>query len=326
MVCFFRLYQFLITRHKLKTIVLMLQRKAQTNSQMKNYIITGSIGHISKPLVLGLVKAGKNVSVITSSNERAPEIESLGAKALVGNVANAKFVESAFKNADVIYTMIPPIWQTSNWKESQLEIAHNYADAIRKNAVKFVVNLSSIGADVGNGIGPVDALHDFEKMLNEIPGLAVKHLRPSFFYYNLLAQIGLIKQAGIMGANYGEDKLYLVHPKDIAAVALEELVNLNFSGNSIRYIAGDERSGKEVAAVLGNAIGKELQWVVFTDEQQKQGMLQAGLSETHAQGYTQMGIALREGLMQADARKHKPALASIKLEDFAKEFASAFNG
>jgi uncharacterized protein YbjT (DUF2867 family) len=293
---------------------------------MNKYIITGSIGHISKPIVAGLIKAGKQVTVVTSSPERVAEIEKLGAKALVGQVQDSAFVTTAFKNADVVYTMIPPIWETGNWKASQLEVAKNYADSIKTNEVKHVVNLSSIGAHVGKGIGPVDALHDFEKMLNNISGLSVKHLRPSFFFYNLMAQIGLIKQAGVMGANYGDgEKLFLVHPKDIAGAALEELLKLNFTGNSIRYIIGDERSGKEIATVLGNAIGKNLNWVVFTDEQQKQGMLQAGLSETHANGYTDMGQAIREGVMQDDARKNKPALASTKLEDFAKEFTAAFN-
>lgn len=293
---------------------------------MKNYIITGSIGNISKPVVEGLVKNGKSVTVITSSSERISAIEKLGAKAAVGDVANATFVNQAFKNADVVYTMIPPIWQTTNWKNSQLEIARNYANSIKQNGVKYVVNLSSIGADVGQGVGPVDALYDFEQMLNDIAGVNVKHLRPSYFYYNLLAQIGLIKQAGFLGANYGDDKLFLVHPRDIASVALEELLNLKFQGNSVRYIISDERSGKEIASVLGKAIGRDLNWVVFTDEQQKQGMLQAGLSETHAQAYTQMGVALRKGFMQADARKNTPTLGKTKLEDFAKEFASAFNG
>jgi hypothetical protein len=101
-------------------------------------------------------------------------------------------------------------------------------------------------------------------------------------------------------------------------------LSLNFKGSSVRYIIGDERSGKEIAEVLGKSINKDLNWVVFTDEQQKEGLLQAGLSETHAQGYTQMGKALREGVMQADARKNSPALAKVKLEDFAKEFAAAF--
>ena len=293
---------------------------------MKTYVITGSIGHISKPVIEGLLKAGNEVRVVTSNVDRVNEIETLGAKALVGTVQDESFVKTAFRNADVVYTMIPPIWQTKNWRAAQNEVANNYVAAIKTNNVKYVVNLSSVGAHVGNGVGPVDGLYDFEQLLNAIDGLNVKHLRPSFFFYNLLAQIGLIKQAGIMGANWGDgEKVFLVHTKDIAAAALDELLNLNFSGHSVRYIFGDERSGKEIASVLGKAINKELNWVVFTDEEQKQGLLQAGLPETHAKSYTDMGKALREGIMQNDARKNKPTLSPTKLEDFAQEFADAFN-
>jgi uncharacterized protein YbjT (DUF2867 family) len=295
---------------------------------MKKYVITGSIGNISKPIVEGLLKSGNEVTVITSSQERAGEIVKLGAKALIGKIQDSAFVERAFKGADVIYSMIPPIWQTNDWKASQLEVARNYADAIDSNGIKYVVNLSSIGAHVGKGIGPVDAMYDFEQMLNKIPGLNVKHLRPSFFFYNFMSQIGLIKQAGFMGANYGEgdkEKIFLVHTNDIAAAALEELTNLKFTGNSVRYILGDERSGTEVAQVLGKAIGKDLKWVQFTDEQQLQGLLQAGLPQTHANAFKEMGAALRQGIMQGDARIQKPLFSATKLEDFAKEFAVAFN-
>ena len=291
---------------------------------MKKYVITGSIGHISRPVVEGLIKAGQTVDVITTSNGRVKEIEKLGARAVVGSVQDASFVMSAFKNADVVYTMIPPIWQTSNFRASQDEVATNYANAIRENGVKYVVNLSSIGAHVGSGVGPVDGVAFLERLLNDIPGLNVRHLRPSFFYYNFMSQIGLIKSAGIMGGNYGNGELFLVHTNDIAKAALEELLSLNFDGSSVWYIIGDERSGKEIAAVLGKAIGKDLNWVEFTDEQQKQGLLQAGLPETHAESYTTMGKALREGVMQADAAKNKPAFASTRLEDFAKEFAEAY--
>jgi nucleoside-diphosphate-sugar epimerase len=292
---------------------------------MKKYVITGSIGHISKPVIEGLVKAGKEVKVITSSQDRVREIEASGAKALVGKVQDLAFLKKVFSEAEVVYTMIPPIWQTNNWRASMNEVAKNYAEAIKATNVKYVVNLSSIGAHVGKGVGPVDGLFDLEQLLNGIQGLNVKHLRPSYFFYNFINQIGLIKQAGIMGANYGDkEKLFLVHTNDIAKAALEELLNLKFSGNSVRYILGDERSGKEVAEVLGKSIGKELNWVVFTDDQQKQGLLQAGLSETHAQLFTDMGKSLREGIMQADARKNVPSLSSTKLEDFAREFAQAF--
>ena len=57
----------------------------------------------------------------------------------------------------------------------------------------------------------------------------------------------------------------------------------------------------------------------------KQDLLQAGLSETHAENYTTLGRALREGYMQSHARANKPQFGNTKLEDFAKEFAVAFN-
>jgi uncharacterized protein YbjT (DUF2867 family) len=293
---------------------------------MKNYVITGSIGHISKPIVAGLVKAGKNVTVLTSNTERVKEIEELGAKALVGSVQDNAFTKTSFAGADVVYTMIPPIWQTDNWRASQKKIADNYTDAIKSNNVKYVVNLSSLGAHLGEGTGPVIALHDFEHSLNAIPKLNVKHLRPSFFYYNLLSQIGLIKQAGIMGANYGveDQKIALVHPRDIATVALDELLNLNFSGSSVRHIVSDERTGKDIAKVLGKSIGKDLPWVTFSDEDQLKGLLDGGVPTSHAASFVEMGAAFRNGKMQELLSKEK-TVGSTKLEDFAKEFIDAYN-
>ena len=129
---------------------------------MKNYIITGSIGHISKPIVEGLVKDGKNVTVITSNADRVNEIKNIGAAARVGSVQDPSFVKNAFKDADVVYTMIPPIWKTNNWRASMNEIGNNYANALRASKVKFVVNLSSVGAHLPNGVGPVSGLYDFE--------------------------------------------------------------------------------------------------------------------------------------------------------------------
>lgn len=293
---------------------------------MKNYLITGSIGNISKNIVEGLVKAGHAVTVITSSSDRVPEIEKLGAKALVGQLQDLTFLKNAFSKADVVYTMIPPIWQTNNWRKSQNEVAQNYAAALKASNVKYVVNLSSIGAHLSNGVGPVGGVHDLEQMLNTLTGINVKHLRPSYFYHNFLAQIGMIKQGGIMGGNFGDkEKVFLVHPRDIGAAALDELLKLDFKGNSVRYIIGDERSGEEITKVIGKAINKDLNWVVFTDEQQKSGLLQAGLSETHASAFTEMGNALRTGTMQGEARAQKLAFSPIKLEDFAKEFAKAFS-
>ena len=293
-----------------------------------NYVITGSIGHISKPIVEGLVKAGHSVTVITSKAENAAKIEILGAKPAVGSVEDADFVTQAFVGADAVYLMIPPKWGVTDWRGFQNEVADNYIAAIKTNAVPYVVMLSSIGAHMGNGAGPVDGLYDLEQKLKTIDDLNVKVLRPSYFMYNLFGMVGMVKGMGMMGSNFGDDKVVLVHTSDIAEAALQNLMNLDFTGNQIQYIASDERTGAEIATVLGEAVGKpETPWIVFSDEQSKQGILQAGLNEEIATGYTTMGKSIRNGTMQEDYFANRPAsLGKVKLEEFAKnEFAPAFN-
>ncbi len=292
-----------------------------------HYVITGSLGHTGKPITEGLIKAGHSVTVVTSKAENAAAIEALGAKAAVGDVANADFVRDAFAGADAAYLLIPPNWGVANWRAYQNDIADNFIAALKANDIRFSVLLSSVGAHMGNGAGPVDGLYDAEQKLAQVPGLSNLFLRPSYFMYNLFSMIGLIKGAGIIGSNFGGDTVVLTHTNDIADVALQALLNLDFTGSQVRYIASDERTGAEIARVLGETIGKpELPWVVFEDEQTRQGMLQAGLSEEIANNYTELGEAMRTGAMQADFLANKPAqYGKIKLEDFAKnEFAPAF--
>ncbi len=292
------------------------------------YVITGGAGHISSPLTEKLLQAGHQVTVVGRSAEKLQPLVSKGATAAIGSVEDAAFVKSAFEGADAVYAMIPPNFAADNFRHYQNIVARNYVDAIVSNNIKHVVVLSSIGAHMGNGAGPVDGLADFEDLLKKQQELNVKFLRPSYFMYNLFSMIPLIKGMNIVGGNFagGDEKLVLVHTSDIAAAAAEELLALNFNGFSVRYIAGDEKTGAEIAAALSNAISKPgIPWVVFSDEQSLEGMKQAGLKETMAEAYTTMGRALREGKMQEDYWKNKPVLSKIKLDDFVKEFALAFN-
>ncbi|MDB5241538.1 MAG: NAD-dependent dehydratase, partial [Spirosoma sp.] len=281
----------------------------------------------AKPITEGLVQAGHTVTVVTSKQDNVAAIEALGAKAAVGNLEDAGFLQQAFAGADAAYLLLPSKWGVADLRAFHNQVADNYVAAIRANDIRFAVLLSSIGAHMGNGAGPVDGLHDAEQKLAQVEGLNSKFLRPSYFMYNLFSSIDMVKGMGIMGGNFGDDPIALTHTSDIADVALQELLNLDFTGHQVRYIASDVRTGPEIARVLGESVGKpETPWVVFSDEQSKQGMIQAGLDEHLAGKYTEMGEAMRDGRMQSDFWEHKPPFGKIKLEAFAtNEFAPAFN-
>ncbi len=292
------------------------------------YVITGSLGHTGKPITEGLLAAGHTVTVITSKPENAAAIETLGATAAVGSVDDTAFLTRTFAGADAVYLMIPPKWGVSGWRAYQNQVADNYIAAITANDIRFAVLLSSVGAHVGNGVGPVDGLYDAEQKLKAVAGLNTLALRPPYFMYNLFGMIGMIKGMGIMGSNFGDDTIALAHTTDIAEAALQQLVNLDFTGFRVRYMASDERTGAEIAAVLGAAVGKpETPWVVFPDDQNTRGMMGAGLNEEMATEYTKLGQAMRTGIMQADYLANRPTtFGKVKLDDFARnEFAPAFD-
>lgn len=293
------------------------------------YVITGGAGHISKPLTEKLLAAGHSVTVIGRNAENLKELIANGAKSAIGSVEDVKFLTETFKGADAVYTMVPPNFTPTDWKTWIGQIGTNYANAIKDAGVKYVVNLSSVGAHVPDGTGPVSGLYRVEQALNKLQDVHIKHLRPGYFFLNFLASIALVKNAGIIGSNFGGEnsKMVLVHPDDIADIAFEELSNLNFTGISARYIAGDEQSTPEIAEAIGKAIGKSgLPWITFSDADSLNGMLQAGLPQEIAKNYVEMGNAIEQGVLFEDYWKHHPEkLGKVKLADFAQTFASVYN-
>lgn len=293
------------------------------------YILTGSTGNITKPLATNLIAAGHQVTIISSTESRKEEIEKLGASAAIGSVLDGPFLSKVFQNADAVYLMIPPAFSVSDWLGYQKEVAENFVTAIKQSGVKNIVQLSSIGAHMGEGAGPIDGLAYLEKRLSAIDDINVIKLRPSYFYTNFYAMIDMIKHAGIIGSNIGDynDKLVLTHPNDIADAAAKYLLALDFKDQNIAYVSSDIRTFSDIVKTLGDAIGKpELPWISFSDDDNHQGMLKAGLPEVFAKSYTQMGKSIREGLIQEDyfSRNEQPQ-GKVKLEDFAKEFAQVYH-
>lgn len=292
-----------------------------------NYLITGSLGHVSRPLAAKMVRTGHTVRVLSRRAEKTAAIEALGATAVIGNVESLDSLASAFKGADAVFTMIPPNFQTDNWKHYIAHIGDNYADAIKRAGVRHVVNLSSIGAHLREGCGPVSALHFVEESLNSLKDVNVRHIRSGFFHTNFLSDIPLIRHSGIIAANYGKSiALPLIHPDDVANMVSMELKELEFTAKSVRYAVGEELEPDVIAGILGSAIGMAgLRWVDMADDEMLASMLDGGLSPETASNYVEMGRALREGRMTEEYRLHPPAArGKITLKDFAVEFAGAY--
>jgi uncharacterized protein YbjT (DUF2867 family) len=323
------------------------------NSNMK-IVITGSLGNISKPLTKELVQKGHSVTVISTKPEKQKDIEALGARAAIGSIEDVTFLKASFAGADAVYTMIPPpnffdpgIDPTFDMMAHCVMVTNNYAEAIRESGVKRVVHLSSIGAHLDKGTGLILLHHAVESILNGLSDVAITFMRPVAFYYNLYGFLGSIKKTGAIASNYGaEDRLGWVSPIDIAAAIAEEIVIPPEEivtpaegivipaeeivkppvGRKVLYVASEELTCNEIAGILGAAIGKpDLKWIVITDEQMRRHLESVGTPPFIAAGLVEMNASMHRGeLFQDYYSNGTKVMGKVKLRDFAKEFAAAY--
>ena len=293
--------------------------------------ITGSLGNIGKQLVKELIQTSHLVTVITSSHERQKDIEEMGAIAAVGSVKDVDFIIASFTNADAVYTMVPP----ANYWDLSLDLfgyynqlGKNYFDAISATGVKRVVNLSTIGGHLSKGNGILQGAHEVENILNKLPDdVSITHIRPTEFYYNLLPQVHSAKTNNFIGSNIGGEVINSwVSPLDIAVAVAEEITS-DITGRKIRYVASEEINYNDLAKALGEAIGKpDLKWQTFSDQEMESNLVNIGMNPSIANGMMEMYSAINSGLLYEDYVNNKPSImGGIKVKDFAKDFAEAYN-
>ncbi len=290
--------------------------------------ITGATGNIGKALAERLLESGVKVRAVGRSAEKLAQLTAEGAEARVGDMDDTAFLTEAFRGADAVFAMIPADNNAPDFLGRELGIAANLVEALKAAGVSRVVALSSSGASLPSGTGPIAGLHKFEEMLKSLPRLSVVALRPTSFMENFLGSIHLIKSAGINGSSARADfPLAMIATRDIAEVAAEYLTAPAFEGYVVRDLLGPrDYTHREATAILGAVIGKpDLAYVEFSDEDFRQGLLGAGFSESAADAYVEMYTAINDGRIQRTVSRDASNTTPTSLEEFAREvFAPAY--
>jgi len=101
---------------------------------------------------------------------------------------------------------------------------------------------------------------------------------------------------------------------------------LNPKEKTIRYVGSEEMTCNEAARIIGTAIGKPwLKWVLLSDKEMLQGLKMAKLPEKLAETLVEMQAAMHSGKTLENFHHNKPKMGSVKLADFAKEFAAVYH-
>ncbi len=227
--------------------------------------------------------------------------------------------------ARAAYLMLPPV--TS--REDQERQSDAIAKAVKESGLRYAVHLSSYGAHVPEGTGPIAGLHSSEQKLNAIRGLNVLHLRAAYFMENNLAAIGMIHRMGIFaGALLPDLKLPMIATRDVGDYAAKRLLDLDFSGKQTRELLGErDLSMAEVTAVIGRGIGKpDLRYEQFPFDQVQQVLTQMGIPPKTAAVYIEMYKAINAGVVAAQEPRSPENSTPTSFEKFVQDvFAAAYH-
>ena len=146
------------------------------------YIILGATGNTGSVVANKLLDKGKTVRVVGRDSKKLAPFVSRGAEAFVADAADAEALGRAFVGAEAAYVLIPPNVTTDDVRGYQDQVTNSVAKTIEAAEVKYVVVLSSFGADKPDKAGPVLGLHYVESKFSKISGLNALFLRAGYLW------------------------------------------------------------------------------------------------------------------------------------------------
>jgi uncharacterized protein YbjT (DUF2867 family) len=290
------------------------------------YVILGASGNTGSIIANSLLLNGEKVRVMGRDADRLQRFVRKGAEAFTANVNDAAALTKAFSGARAAYLMLPPVKS----REDQERQSDAIAKAVKESGLRYAVHLSSYGAHVPEGTGPIAGLHSSEQKLNAISGLNVLHLRAAYFMENNLAAIGMIHEMGVFGQALLPDlKLPMIATRDVGDYAAQRLLDLDFSGKQTRELLGEhDLSMTEATAVIARGIGKpDLRYVQFPYDQVQQVLTQMGVPPNTAAVYIEMYKAINAGVVAPQEPRSSENSTPTSFERFVQDvFAPAYHG
>src|SRR5260370_10772977 len=151
------------------------QKDAPAVATDATYVIVGASGNTGSIIANSLLSEGKKVRVVGRDAGRLQRFVRQGAEAFTATVSDAAALTKAFRGARAAYLMLPP----AKSREEQERDSDGIAKAVKESGLRYAVHLSSYGAQVPEGTGPVSGLHSSGQKLNAIGGFKRLHLRPA---------------------------------------------------------------------------------------------------------------------------------------------------
>jgi uncharacterized protein YbjT (DUF2867 family) len=234
-------------------------RMVARTKELTMYAIAGVTGHTGSIAAETLLGQGTPVRVIVRDAAKGAPWKAKGAEVAVAELQDQAAVQRALTGVDGAFVLLPPNPASTTPVEDNAKLAAAFASAVKAANLPHVVLLSSVGAHLPGGTGPIAMLHRFEHEL-AATGAGLTAVRASYFQENWGASLGMLDQ-GVLPTFVKKDVRFpQVATRDIGRTVARALVEGGARGKTRVIELGGPRdySAADVAKELSSLTGKTI--------------------------------------------------------------------
>ena len=229
-------------------------------------------------------------------------------------------LETAFKDADKLFLLTHP-------SSKSAEHESNLVTEAKKSGINHIVKQSIMGADLGADVDAMRLHRQTEKMIEE-SGIPYTFLRPNEFMQGFINfQGSTIKSNNAFYIPAEDAKVSIVDARDIAAVAVQALINGDRHKNKSYLITGPEAlSYHQAAEILSNATSKKIDYVNISEEETREALKELGMDDWLISTILELYTYFRKGYASkvSSAIEEVTGKKPITFAQFAKDYVDAF--
>ncbi len=259
------------------------------------YAIAGVSGHTGKVVAETLQAKGEPIRVIVRDETKGAPWKGRGAAVAVASLDDEAAVARALSGAKGAYVLLPPDATTTDFFGSRAKMIDAIGRAAVKAGLPHLVFLSSIGAHVPKGHGPIGAPYQAERSFEKL-GIGTTFVRAAYFLENYGGVLPAAKNDGVLPSFLPANATHaVVMTTDIGRTAAQALLDGPRGRRVIELSGPTDVTPADIAAALTELLGRMVNVVEAPLDAVVPTFMSFGMSQHMAEIYREMYAAFLGG-------------------------------
>lgn len=274
------------------------------------YAITGVTGHVGSATASELLAAGEPVRAVVRDPAKGEAWSRQGATVVVADLGDRGALTDALRGCLGAFVLLPTM--ATGTDVDHRHLADAIAGAVQDSGVPHVALLSSIGADLPEGTGPIRWLHHLEKELRETD-VMLTGIRSCHFQEQVETVLGAALEASVypVFGDSADVPTPMVATRDIGSLVAGSLLAPP-PASEIIDLDGPQYTERQIAEELAAVLGRPLQVVTIPRPEWVDAMVDAGVPQQFAEELAGLYDAEQRGVLQARGDRQHTCATEIE--------------